>query len=65
MQQLSEHTIMCPYCGELVEVLIDFQEIGQQYIEDCQVCCRPITFKVSSSPEGDLEVSVSSENEAY
>lgn len=34
----------CPYCGEVVETLLDLSGGDQQYIEDCPVCCRPIVF---------------------
>ena len=62
---LSEKTVCCPYCGESIKVLIDASELGQQYIEDCQVCCKPINFIISESNEGELNVSVYSEDEAY
>jgi len=65
MESLSEHVVGCPYCGEALEVLIDHQDAGQEYIEDCQVCCRPITFKVTVDAMGNLSVSVRDENEAY
>jgi len=42
MKQLTETSITCPYCGEPLDVLIDPADVGQQYIEDCQVCCKPI-----------------------
>ena len=32
----------CPYCGELIELLVDCSVPRQNYIEDCQVCCSPI-----------------------
>ena len=64
MNTLSEKIISCPYCSEVIEVLVDQQEAGQQYIEDCQVCCKPIIFKVSIDIEGDLSVSVHDENES-
>ncbi len=41
---LHEHTISCPYCFETIEVLLDLSAGDQAYIEDCQVCCRPIEF---------------------
>ena len=44
MDFLTEETVSCPYCGEAIEVLLDPQEAGQQYTEDCQVCCKPILF---------------------
>lgn len=34
----------CPYCGEVVDTLLDLSGGDQQYIEDCPVCCRPIVF---------------------
>ncbi|TVQ68346.1 MAG: CPXCG motif-containing cysteine-rich protein, partial [Oceanospirillales bacterium] len=38
MNYLEYQQISCPYCGEWIEVQIDYQEAGDQYIEDCQVC---------------------------
>lgn len=52
MQELTESTIHCPYCGEPNRVLLDPQETGQSYIEDCQVCCRPIVFLVNADGTG-------------
>lgn len=65
MEFLTQETVSCPYCGEAIEVLIDSQEAGQQYIEDCQVCCKPIVFNVSLDSVGNLSVSVRDENETY
>jgi len=65
MSSLTEETVMCPYCGESIEVLLDPEEVGQQYIEDCQVCCKPITFSLTLDGAGNVAVSVRDENEAY
>ncbi|MCB1704277.1 MAG: CPXCG motif-containing cysteine-rich protein [Halioglobus sp.] len=65
MTQLSPQHVSCPYCGESIEVLLDPQEAGQEYIEDCQVCCRPITFSIFESMNGELSVSVHDENDAF
>mgnify|MGYP001942347391 CR=1 FL=1 len=65
INQLSEKTIGCPYCGESIKVLIDTSELQQQYIEDCQVCCKPINFIISANLEGELIVNVYSEDEAF
>lgn len=65
MNQLIQQHVSCPYCGESIEVLIDQEEVGQQYIEDCQVCCRPIIFSISASINGELSVSVHDENESF
>lgn len=65
MSQLAEKKISCPYCGESLQVLIEPDEQDHQYIEDCQVCCRPITFVVSTSMDGEVFVTVYDENEAF
>ena len=41
---LENATYDCPYCGEEVETTVDLSGGDQTYIEDCQVCCRPIIF---------------------
>ena len=41
---LETATYDCPYCGEVVETTVDLSGGDQTYIEDCQVCCRPIIF---------------------
>ncbi len=63
MSRVDETKVACPYCGETIEVLIDCSVEQQTYIEDCQVCCRPIGFDVSVDPEGDFFVMVSHEDE--
>jgi len=65
LNPLIEKYISCPYCGETIDILIDSSDLDQQYIEDCQVCCKPITFLVSESMNGDMEVRVYSEDDAF
>jgi hypothetical protein len=65
MNDLFETTISCPYCGEEINVLIEPLEEEQEYIEDCQVCCRPIVFHISLQSDGSYTVSVHSENDTY
>ena len=62
MQHLHEKSVSCPYCGERIEVLLDASVPHQVYIEDCQVCCRPIIFEVTADGD-EAFVSVKSENE--
>lgn len=64
MNELAETKVACPYCGETIVVLIDAQDAGQRYIEDCQVCCRPISFSIAQDFEGELTVAVRDENDA-
>ena len=54
----------CPYCGERIEILIDDSAGEQQYIEDCQVCCRPIHVSVSTDDEQGVTLVARAENDA-
>lgn len=63
MYELQEKSVSCPYCGELIEVLLDPSVPHQNYIEDCQVCCRPIIFDVTVDPDDEVIVSVRGEAE--
>jgi len=63
MPEITEQTFACPCCGESISVLIDDSVPEQSYVEDCQVCCRPIVISVSVDPDGDVSVDARSENE--
>jgi len=65
LNQLTEKTIGCPYCGEAIEVLIDSADLDQRYVEDCQVCCKPMVLWVSESMGDGLVVSAYSEDDAF
>ena len=65
MNSRSEVKVACPYCGESLDVLLDPEELDQEYIEDCQVCCRPIIFSTTEGSDGLLSVSVRSEDDTY
>lgn len=64
MNELMPSTVQCPYCWEFIEVLIDGSINEQAYIEDCQVCCRPINFSVTVNESGTFNINVAHENEA-
>jgi hypothetical protein len=63
MQGLAEANISCPYCGEVISVLIDDSIEEQQYIEDCQVCCHPIVFITRSVPGEPPQIEVRREDD--
>ena len=62
MPGLSEHPVSCPYCGEHITVLVDESLAEQSYVEDCQVCCRPIVLEVAVLGDGQVTVSAMPEN---
>ena len=63
MLELTEADVYCPYCGESITVLLNPEDVEQPYIEDCQVCCRPIEFMVSETPTGELAATVATDTE--
>jgi hypothetical protein len=63
MQLLSEMNIHCPYCGEMLNVLIDDASGEQSYYEDCSVCCAPILFLLTENESGKIQVDVKREDE--
>jgi transcription elongation factor Elf1 len=65
VNELTEKSIVCPYCGETLDVLIDLTDLDEQYIEDCQVCCKPINFMVSEDNQGEVTVSVYSDDDTF
>lgn len=60
---LETRDVQCPYCGEMIEILVDCSVAEQEYIEDCQVCCCPITFEVSIDPDGQPTVCANREDD--
>ena len=63
MPEITETHISCPYCGESISILVDDSLPEQNYVEDCQVCCRPIVLDVIVDVDGDVAVSARCENE--
>ncbi len=63
MDLLKVVSIQCPYCGETIEVLVDCSIPRQEYIEDCEVCCRPIAIFVNVAESDSAQVEVRQEDE--
>ena len=42
---MEEHFFQCPYCWEEISMLLEPSNQEQQYVEDCEVCCRPIQIQ--------------------
>jgi hypothetical protein len=54
MFMLVDKHVRCPYCGEDFETHIDTSAGSQLYVEDCHVCCRPISFRTLIDHDGNL-----------
>jgi hypothetical protein len=63
MSSIEATRLQCPYCWEVIEVLVDCSVPEQDYVEDCSVCCRPIAVVVSVRDGAVVEVSGRAEND--
>jgi len=63
MSLVQESIVSCPYCGESISILVDGSVEEQQYIEDCEVCCRPMDIKVIVAANGSVHLDVRREND--
>jgi hypothetical protein len=54
--------VECPHCGETILLFLDLSIEEQSYIEDCSVCCQPMTVSYSAADGelGSLNVEASS-----
>jgi hypothetical protein len=53
----TEAEVQCPYCGELVMISLD-PDGGSvsEYVEDCEVCCRPWQVRIEYASDGHASV---------
>jgi Cysteine-rich CPXCG len=53
----TEAEVTCPYCGESIAITLDAAGgATQEYVEDCQVCCRPWQVHVNYDEGGTAQV---------
>ncbi len=51
--------VTCPFCCAAVEIRLDpAGGTAQEYVEDCEVCCRPWRVRVRYGERGDAAVEV-------
>ncbi len=63
MDPLESAQVHCPYCGEPLEITVDASVSRQEYIEDCQVCCQPIQFRIRVGADGQSRIDVRREDD--
>ena len=63
MDPLESARIDCPYCGEPLEITVEASVGRQDYIEDCQVCCKPIQVRIRVSADGTASIDVRREDD--
>jgi len=53
----AEATYICDSCGEEIVVPVDVSAGSHQdYVEDCPVCCHPMSLHVEIDPDGEAHV---------
>lgn len=63
INQLIEVALQCPYCWQKISLLVDTSIEMQEYVEDCEVCCRPIDFLVEVDEQGLASVNARLQDE--
>ena len=51
--------IVCPFCGQGMELVIDTSIASQRFTTDCEVCCRPFEVWVECEPGEIVSLDVS------
>ena len=60
----EDYPFSCPYCGEELSVRLDASGGRKQsFIQDCEVCCKPIqiTVKFENGEVSDFSAQASDE----
>ncbi len=42
---MIEKFFTCPFCWQEISMVLDENDEMPEYIEDCEVCCRPIEIR--------------------
>ena len=51
-------SVTCPYCLQDVELDLDPETVGD-FVQDCEVCCRPWAVHVERDGDGTPTVTLS------
>jgi ribosomal protein L31 len=53
----QEAVYVCDSCGEEIVVPVDLSAgAHQDYVEDCPVCCHPMSLHIEIDPDGEAHV---------
>ncbi len=50
--------IVCPFCGQVFEVVVDTSVEFQTFTTDCEVCCRPLEVCAECEPGEILRLDI-------
>ena len=57
----TTHPATCPFCGHRNEIAIDSEVHNQEFMTDCEVCCRPFLVRAQCEGGEVVYMDVSSE----
>ena len=61
---LENSLLTCPYCWQIIELVIDLSGGSTVYTEDCPVCCQPMSVHVEVDDDsGAFRVDIEREND--
>ncbi|MFT5837777.1 MAG: Zn ribbon nucleic-acid-binding protein [Flavobacteriales bacterium] len=64
MSLITNAEFSCPYCMVTNDIQIDEEnDLNQQQIVDCQICCSPIEVVVTTGIHGRFNVIAKTDNE--
>jgi hypothetical protein len=58
VELLVHAEVICAHCGEMFALEIDTSERRQTFVQDCEVCCRPMTLSIHCRPGELLSIMV-------
>lgn len=59
MDLLIPTQIQCPHCWETVTFEVDTSQGSYETVEDCSVCCQPMTLSITCRAGEIEDISVS------
>jgi hypothetical protein len=54
----QSQTVQCPYCGQMMGLIIDTSAGSHRLTTDCEVCCRPFDVIAECVPGEVLNLQV-------
>jgi hypothetical protein len=51
---LSTESLICPWCLAPITIVADPSAGEQTYVEDCEVCCRPLSIRLRVDGDGEV-----------
>ncbi|MDU0352671.1 CPXCG motif-containing cysteine-rich protein [Paraglaciecola aquimarina] len=64
MSLTTNSEFSCPYCMEVNDIEVDLDnDINQQLIVDCQICCCPIEITITTGLHDPINIIATTDSE--